>query len=541
MKCKLNPENLSKIINAEVVPLTGRLKFDIDSAVINIARPYIDDEGYEMGNSILMDDNDETIIFIRLSDDVIEVLFRENEGDNFKPLAQDSPASVSKFAEQTWYKIVDRFDAFEHLTINPSFTFDAVFGIINSKIVPNNQYGWRFEINEATVAIQKTFIDEEDGAEMGDSIHIDNDGGLLFYIQVSKPNEAPFLAIVYKENDEDEFVEMNNESPKRVIYFFNTIWDEIVARYNDKMERLLTYDKFSAQFGKYEIPGPLKALFEFESQFSLEQSFSEGFYLEDVDKSGLRTWSENEEFLDNIIEFASANYTGSSYAFWKINDDLNVCPIVVFGDEGGCHIVAENILGLMQLLTYDTEVSVDYDQVYFYKNEDDYQESENLSAYINWLKQNFNLDLTENPELIIEKAQEKYKEQFDKWTRQYFAEDSESEQINLTNEKVRNYSFLSAMYRDTYFPDQCVDKGKQILIELCFQIEQSKPENVEELYQLTHSATDKFNDLQEDFEENDSEIETVARDCIGSDFEFIAHSYGFEDADIEELIGTRDW
>lgn len=48
------------------------------------------------------------------------------------------------------------------------------------------------------------------------------------------------------------------------------------------------------------------------------------------------------------------------------------------------------------------------------------------------------------------------------------------------------------------------------------------------------------NYLQEDFDENDIEIETVARECIGADFEFISASYGFKDADIEELIATRD-
>jgi hypothetical protein len=47
--------------------------------------------------------------------------------------------------------------------------------------------------------------------------------------------------------------------------------------------------------------------------------------------------------------------------------------------------------------------------------------------------------------------------------------------------------------------------------------------------------------LQEEFYENDSEIETNARECIGADFDFVAKSYGFEDADMEELIATRDW
>lgn len=113
-------------------------------------------------------------------------------------------------------------------------------------------------------------------------------------------------------------------------------------------------------------------------------------------------------------------------------------------------------------------------------------------------------------------------------------------QTTLANEAVRNHSFLKGMYEDSYFPDHLVDKGTDILVSLCAQIEAQQPQDLEELYQLTHAATDAFNDLQEEFEDNDSEIETVARDCIGQDFDFIAQAYGFE-ADVEELIATREW
>ncbi|MBS1636897.1 MAG: hypothetical protein JST26_13350 [Bacteroidetes bacterium] len=114
-------------------------------------------------------------------------------------------------------------------------------------------------------------------------------------------------------------------------------------------------------------------------------------------------------------------------------------------------------------------------------------------------------------------------------------------QSDLKNEKVKKHPFLEEMYEDEYFPDNLVDKGKAILLELCFQIEESNPGNLEALYELTHAATDKFNDLQEEFYENDSELETAARECIAMDFEFIATAYGFENADVEELIATRDW
>ncbi len=35
-------------------------------------------------------------------------------------------------------------------------------------------------------------------------------------------------------------------------------------------------------------------------------------------------------------------------------------------------------------------------------------------------------------------------------------------------------------------------------------------------------------------------LETVARECIGRDFDFIAKAYGFE-TDPETIIATREW
>ncbi|MFH7010866.1 DUF5713 family protein [Flavobacterium sp. FlaQc-52] len=113
-------------------------------------------------------------------------------------------------------------------------------------------------------------------------------------------------------------------------------------------------------------------------------------------------------------------------------------------------------------------------------------------------------------------------------------------QQDLKNEKVRNYRILEGMYNDSYFPPQSVDKVKEVLLEFCFNIEKSKPKNLEQLYELSHIATGKINNLQEDFYQNGSELETGAREAIAMDFDFISKSYGFN-ADIEELISNRDW
>lgn len=113
--------------------------------------------------------------------------------------------------------------------------------------------------------------------------------------------------------------------------------------------------------------------------------------------------------------------------------------------------------------------------------------------------------------------------------------------MSLNNPTMAGHAFLKEMYRDDYFPDAVVDQGKAILVELCQQIEAQKPADLAALYELTHAATERFNDLQEVFEANGSEIETAARESIADDFARIARAYGFADADIEDLIATRDW
>ena len=67
----------------------------------------------------------------------------------------------------------------------------------------------------------------------------------------------------------------------------------------------------------------------------------------------------------------------------------------------------------------------------------------------------------------------------------------------LTNPKVKNHFFLKDMYKDNYFPNFLVDKGKNILLDLCFKIEREKPKDEAGVYRLTHNAIEMFNDLQD--------------------------------------------
>lgn len=113
--------------------------------------------------------------------------------------------------------------------------------------------------------------------------------------------------------------------------------------------------------------------------------------------------------------------------------------------------------------------------------------------------------------------------------------------IQVQNEAIRNYAFLATMYADSYFPAKLVDKGKAILMDLCTKLETRAPKTLPDLYDLTHRATDSFNDLQDEFLARKSKFNAVAKDCIAADFAFIIETYGYFEADAEELIATREW
>ncbi|GAB3211102.1 DUF5713 family protein [Marinactinospora endophytica] len=111
----------------------------------------------------------------------------------------------------------------------------------------------------------------------------------------------------------------------------------------------------------------------------------------------------------------------------------------------------------------------------------------------------------------------------------------------ITNPQVAGHAFLRQLYADSYFPDHVVDKGRMVLLRLCERIEAERPSDLAALYALTQAATEEFNLLEAEFEAAGSEIETVAREEIAEGFWFVASAYGFPDADVEELIATRDW
>lgn len=102
-----------------------------------------------------------------------------------------------------------------------------------------------------------------------------------------------------------------------------------------------------------------------------------------------------------------------------------------------------------------------------------------------------------------------------------------------------DYKMLADMYQDDYFPDFLVDKIK-VLLQNVIAVLETGETDLETIQNHFDEMTRAINDLEEEFEENDSELETAARDSIGETVDYILRWFDI-DIDVEDAIGERDW
>lgn len=102
-----------------------------------------------------------------------------------------------------------------------------------------------------------------------------------------------------------------------------------------------------------------------------------------------------------------------------------------------------------------------------------------------------------------------------------------------------NYDLLNEMYQDDYYPNFLVDKIRNELQKVIDLLETGEKD-----INIIQEEMDEFicsiNNLQDEFDENDSEIETVDRDCIGETVGYILDYFDIP-IDVEEAIRERDW
>lgn len=102
-----------------------------------------------------------------------------------------------------------------------------------------------------------------------------------------------------------------------------------------------------------------------------------------------------------------------------------------------------------------------------------------------------------------------------------------------------NYKLLAEMYRDGYFPDFLVDKVRALIQNVIGFLETGE-RDLCKIQKKFDEMTLAINDLEEEFEENDSELETVARDSIAVTVMYILKWFDI-DIDAEDALGARDW
>jgi hypothetical protein len=169
----------------------------------------------------------------------------------------------------------------------------------------------------------------------------------------------------------------------------------------------------------FPVPTVLVDLLAFEAGNAIGDYYSESFELIIDDKYNLKNLSKEPVFLDQLVPFAQADTNGSFYAFWLNKEqDLNTAPIVVFGSEGGYHVVANNLFSLLRLLSLDVEPIVDEDGIYYDKDAENYEPSLYSRKFKKWLREYYFLSpISTNfvAKQLVEEAQDLYQELFLLW------------------------------------------------------------------------------------------------------------------------------
>jgi hypothetical protein len=172
---------------------------------------------------------------------------------------------------------------------------------------------------------------------------------------------------------------------------------------------------------------PIPELNELKDLYDSADDFlAQGFEIYDYDdKSSFIACDQTEpEFLSRLIPIAQANGSGSEYVIWRRDDrdDLATLPIVVFGDEGGEHLVARNFRELLRLLAFDAEIMAMPDEASFYRDDAD-EHSGSHDIFVKWLRKRHGLEPADDPNGIIKVAQDEFGAQFRTWITPYVGTD----------------------------------------------------------------------------------------------------------------------
>ena len=99
--------------------------------------------------------------------------------------------------------------------------------------------------------------------------------------------------------------------------------------------------------------------------------------------------------------------------------------------------------------------------------------------------------------------------------------------------------YVVEMYQDDYYPNFLVNKVKTALMKVVDFLE-TEDHNMKKIQNRFDIAMKEINNLIDEFGENDSEIETFARESIGQTVTGIIKHLQL-DLDCETAMQERDW
>ena len=102
------------------------------------------------------------------------------------------------------------------------------------------------------------------------------------------------------------------------------------------------------------------------------------------------------------------------------------------------------------------------------------------------------------------------------------------------------YVLLQNMFEDTYYPQFLVEKIKWQFIHLIEFLESAEGKELPLIQDKLDEFTIFINNLQQEFWDQDSEIETVASESITNTLEYILNWFKV-DVGIEDALREREW
>jgi hypothetical protein len=108
-----------------------------------------------------------------------------------------------------------------------------------------------------------------------------------------------------------------------------------------------------------------------------------------------------------------------------------------------------------------------------------------------------------------------------------------------TKKFPENFAYVPEMCGDSYYPAFLVDKLKSVFKDTVNQLEKGNLSN-RNIQELFDKMVTKTNELQEEFLENDSEFDTIARDSIGTTIDRILKYFEIS-LNLAEACREREW